>query len=72
MPLVLFGCIGLFQFKGAGVKLIIGALLGNQLLVISPLNDSAVVQNHNGIGVPDGGQPVGDDEHGSARNGCCP
>ena len=32
----------------------------------APLDDPAVIQHHNGVGVPDGGQAVGDDKDRSA------
>ena len=44
----------LFQFEGAGVELIVGALLGNQIVVGAPLDDPAVIQNHDAVGVADG------------------
>ena len=33
----------LFQFKDAGVELVVGALLGNQVVVGAPFDDAAVV-----------------------------
>ena len=31
--------------------------------MVAPLDDPAVVQHHYGVGVADGGEPMGDDEH---------
>ena len=45
---------GLFQFKGAGIEFIVGSLLGYKLLVASALDDSAVVEDHDDVGVHDG------------------
>ena len=45
------------------VEPVIQALLGQQLLVAAPLHDPALFQDHDGVGVADGGEPVGDDEH---------
>ena len=43
-------------------------MLGDELVVGAPLDDTAVVQHHNGVGVLHGAQAVGDDEHGAARH----
>ena len=56
----------LFQFKCAGIQPVVGPLPGNQILVGSPLNNPAVVQDHDAVGVADGGQAVGNDEGGTA------
>ena len=54
------------QLQRAGVQLVVGAVLGDQLVVGAALDDAAVVQDHDGVGVLDGGQPVGDDKGGAA------
>jgi len=54
-------CI-LFQFKYTGIKLIIGALLGNEVIMGAPLDDPALVQHHDAVGIHDGGKAVGNDE----------
>ena len=38
--------MGLIQFKGAGVELIIGALFSQQLFVVAPLDDLPLLQHH--------------------------
>ena len=48
----------------AGVELVVPALLGDQLVVAAPLDDPALFQDHDAVGVLDGGEPVGDDEGG--------
>ena len=53
----------LFEFKGAGIQLIVLAFLGNQFIVAAAFDDTAVLENHDGIGVLDRGETVGDDEH---------
>ena len=64
------GC-GSVQLQRAGVQLVVGAVLGDQLVVGAALDDAAVVQDHDGVGVLDGGQPVGDDKGGAwPRCGC--
>ena len=56
------------QFSLTGVELVVAAVLGQQILVVAPLDDLALLQDHDGLGVADGGEPVGDDEHGAARH----
>ena len=58
----------LFQFESAGVELIVGALLSNQILMSAALDDMAVVQNHDTIGIHDGRKPMGDDKHRAAMH----
>src|SRR5699024_5576807 len=58
------GC-GSVQLQRAGVQLVVGAVLGDQLVVGAALDDAAVVQDHDGVGVLDGGQPVSDDKGGA-------
>ena len=57
---------GLVQFQRAGVELIVGALEFEQVVVRAALDDAAVVQHHDGVGVAHGREAVGDDEHGAA------
>lgn len=45
----------LFQFKCTGIQPVVLPALGDQLLVTTALNDTTVIQNHNHIGIPDGG-----------------
>ena len=52
----------LFEFEGAGIQLIVLALLGDQLVVAAALDDAAVLKDDDDIGVLDRGEPVGDDE----------
>ena len=55
---------GLFQFKSAGIKLVVGSLGINQILMGAPFNDTALLQNHYAIRIADCGQPVGNDKSG--------
>ena len=55
----------LFEFECAGVKLIIPTPLRYQLLVIAALDNLAVFENANHIGIADGGQAVSDDKDGA-------
>ena len=48
------GCC-LLQLKGAGVQLIVDAVLGDQILVVAPLHDASMVQHHDGIGIAHSG-----------------
>ena len=50
-------CFSLRQFSLTGVELVVAAVLGQQILVVTPLDDAALLQNHNGLGVADGGEP---------------
>ena len=54
-------------FKLAVVKIGVETALGQKLVVGALLDDIAVFQHQDQTGVPDGGQPVGDDKW-SARN----
>ena len=44
----------LLQLKRPGVQPVISALLGDQILMAAALDDAAVVQHHDGIGVAHG------------------
>ena len=52
--------LSLFQFKLACVQFIIPSSLVNQFFVATALYDFSLFQHHNGLGVADRGQPVGD------------
>ena len=52
----------LLQFHRAGVQLVVLALLRDQLVMRTTLDDVAVVEHHDHIGIAHGGQAVGDDE----------
>ena len=55
----------LFQLECAGIKLIILSFLRDQLIMAAALNDAALLQNRDAVGIADGGQTVGDDEDGA-------
>ena len=46
------------KLKHTGIKLIILALLGDEGIVVAPLDDAAVFQDHDGLGIADGGTAV--------------
>src|SRR5699024_4841175 len=50
------------------VQLGVETAFGQQLLVPALLDDVAVAHDQDGVGVPDGGQPVGDDKAGAAAH----
>ena len=52
----------LLQFHRAGVQLVVLALLRDQLVMRATLDDVAMVEHHDHVGVAHGGQAVGDDE----------
>ena len=56
----------LLEFHGSGVELVVLALLGDELVVGAALDDVAVVEHHDHVGVAHGGQAVGDHEDGAA------
>ena len=56
----------LLEFHGSGVELVVLALLGDELIVGAALDDVAVVEHHDHVGVAHGGQAVGDHEDGAA------
>ena len=47
------GTIRLLELESTGVQLVVHALLSNQFIVASTFNNTAVIQNHNGVGVTD-------------------
>lgn len=47
------------QLEGAGIELVILALLGDELFVAAALYYAALLQDHYGLGVADGGETVG-------------
>ena len=52
----------LLQLHRAGVQLVVLALLRDQLVMRTTLDDVAMVEHHDHIGIAHGGQAVGDDE----------
>ena len=46
-------CFSLRQFSLTGVELVVAAVLGQQILVVTPLDDAALLQNHNAVTVSD-------------------
>ena len=52
----------LLELESTGVQLVVHALLSNQFIVASTFNNTAVIQNHNGVGVADRLQSVRNDE----------
>lgn len=62
---VIRSIVRLFQFESAGVKLIIPPPLRNQLLVIAALDNLAVFEDANHVGVAYGGKSVRDDKNGA-------
>ena len=52
----------LLQLKLAGVELIVPALFLQQMGVGALLLDTALLNDHNAVGVSDGGEPMGDHE----------
>ena len=52
----------LLQLHRAGVQLVVLALLRDQLVMRTTLDDVAVVEHHDHVGIAHGGQAVGDDE----------
>ena len=57
--------LSLFQLECAGVKLIVGALLGDQIIVGATFNDASVIQHHDAVGIFNSGQTVGNDKDGT-------
>lgn len=56
----------LLQFKRSRVKLIVRSLFRDKFFVIAALDYSAVIENHNHIGIHNRGKPVSDNEYRSA------
>ena len=59
------------EFKHAVVELIIHTFLAEQFFVVAALDDAAMVQHHDGVGIAHGGEAVGDDEDGAALHEAC-
>ena len=53
----------LFQFKCAGIQLMICALSRNQIGMTSPLYNSSVIQHHDHIRIHNGRQTVRNNKH---------
>ena len=53
-------------FKLTHVQIVVEALLRKQLRCVALLNDAAVVDNEDPVGLLDGGKPVGNDKGGTA------
>lgn len=56
----------LFQFKRAGIELVIGALFRNQAIMAASFNDLAVIKNHDAVGIADRREAVSNDKYRSA------
>ena len=56
----------LAELRLAGVQLVVSAALGDEAVMVAPLDDLSLLQNHNGFGIADGGKTVGDDENRAA------
>ena len=56
----------LLQLKCSGIQLIVCSLLGDQIFVVTTLDDTSVIQNHDGLTVSDSRQTVRNDEYGPA------
>lgn len=56
----------LIELERSRIELIIFALHVDELLMIAPLDDDAVLEHHDGVGISDSREPVRDDEHRSA------
>ncbi len=56
----------LFEFERTCIQLIIFSLLGDQLFVRAPFDNSSLFQHHDRIGIFYGRKPVRDNEHRSA------
>lgn len=56
----------LFELESACIELIVDAFFGDELFVVAALDYSAVVKNHDNIGIHDGGESVRDDKYSSA------
>ena len=52
----------LCQFREPGIKLMVSALLLQQIVVVSTFDNFPLLQDHNGLGIADCREPVGDDE----------
>ena len=56
------GFCGSGELDHVGVELVIAAALGEEVVVVAALDDAAIFQNEDRVGVADGGQAVGNDE----------
>ena len=54
------------QLEHARVQLVVASPLVDELLVVAPLDDAALLQHQYQVCIPDGGQAVGDDKDGAA------
>ena len=59
-------CLRLIQFEGTGVKLVVGAAFGHELIMVAAFDDSAMVEDHDDVGVLDGGKAMSNNEDGAS------
>ena len=50
-----FLCIVLIQLEGTGVKLVVGAAFGHELVVVAAFDDAAMVEDHDNVGILNSG-----------------
>ena len=58
----------LIQLLQPRIQLVIPPLQLQKLIVVTPLNDLAMLQHHDGVGIAHGGETVGDDKGGAVRH----
>ena len=58
----------LFELKGAGVKLVVLSLFGNQLFMVTAFDYSSGVKHHYNVGILYGRKPVGDYKNGTSEH----
>ena len=55
---------GSIQFCDFVIEICVPPSCGQQFVVVAPLHDPAFFQHHDGVGLSNGGQTVGDDKGG--------
>ena len=52
-----------FKLYGSCVELVVNTMLGDKGIMVTPLDDAAMIKDHDRIGVTHGGEAMGDHEH---------
>ena len=56
----------LIQLKCSGIELVVLSVLGYQIIVVATLDNPTMLHDHDGLGIVNRGQTVGDDKDGTA------
>ena len=58
--------ISLGKFQSTSVELVVGTFFSEQFFVVASFDNTSVLQNHDCVGISDGGQTVCNDKYGTS------